>query len=82
MSWGGGGRTAFVRLKMVKHMAEEGLMDVVFSTKDITRAKRYNAWRDAICDSYVHFDVDATRPDDYRGFIREEHFGDVVLRIF
>lgn len=54
-------------------------MDVVFSTKEIVRAKRYNAWRDAICDSYVHVDVDATRPDDYRGFIREEHFGDVVL---
>ncbi|PCI05142.1 MAG: AraC family transcriptional regulator [Hyphomicrobiales bacterium] len=54
-------------------------MDVVFSTKEIVRAKRYNAWRDAICDSYVHVDVDATRPDDYRGFIREEHFGGVVL---
>lgn len=54
-------------------------MDVVFSTKEIVRAKRYNAWRDAICDSYVHVDVDATRPEDYQGFIREERFGDVVL---
>ena len=54
-------------------------MDVVFTTDVIERAKRYAAWRDAICDFYVHVDVNATRPDDYRGFIREGHFGDVVL---
>jgi AraC-like DNA-binding protein len=54
-------------------------MDTVFSTKSIPRAKRYDAWRDAICDSYVHVDVAATHPDNYQGFIREEHFGDVVL---
>lgn len=54
-------------------------MDVVFSTENIARAKRYAAWRDAICDFYVHVDVNATQPDDYRGFIREGHFGDVVM---
>lgn len=54
-------------------------MEVVFSTKNIAQAKCYNAWRDAICDSYVHVDVDAAHPDNYRGFIREEQFGDVVL---
>jgi len=54
-------------------------MDVVFSTDTIAREKRYAAWRDAICDFYVHVDVNATRPEDYRGFIHEGHFGDVVL---
>lgn len=54
-------------------------MDVVFTTETIARAKRYASWRDAICDCYVHVDVNATRPDDYRGFIREGHFGEVVL---
>jgi AraC-like DNA-binding protein len=54
-------------------------MDVVFSTEAIAPAKRYAAWRDAICDFYVHVDVKATRTEDYRGFIREGHFGEVVL---
>jgi AraC-like DNA-binding protein len=54
-------------------------MDVVFSTENIARAKRYDAWRDAICDFYVHVDVNATHPEDYRGFIHEGHFGEVVL---
>jgi AraC-like DNA-binding protein len=54
-------------------------MDVVFSTDKFTRDKRYAAWCDAICDFYVHVDVNATHPEDYRGFIREGHFGDVVL---
>jgi AraC-like DNA-binding protein len=54
-------------------------MDVVFTTDTIARAKRYAAWRDAICDFYVHVDVNATRPEDYRGFIREGRFGEVVL---
>ena len=54
-------------------------MDLVFTTEDIARAKRYSAWRDAICDFYVHVDVKATSPDDYRGYIREGQFGEVVL---
>jgi AraC-like DNA-binding protein len=54
-------------------------MDLVFTTEDIARAKRYAAWRDAICDFYVHVDVKATNPEDYRGYIREGHFGEVVL---
>ncbi|TNE35468.1 MAG: helix-turn-helix domain-containing protein [Alphaproteobacteria bacterium] len=54
-------------------------MNVVFSTEELVQAKRYDAWRDAICDSYVHVDVKATRPEEYRGFIREGQFGDVVL---
>ncbi|MDP3895499.1 MAG: helix-turn-helix domain-containing protein [Mesorhizobium sp.] len=54
-------------------------MDLVFSTEKVARAKRYDAWRAAICDFYVHVDVKATRPDDYRGFIREAQFGGVVM---
>jgi AraC-like DNA-binding protein len=54
-------------------------MDVVFTTDDIARGRRYAAWRDAICDFYVHVDVNATHPEDYQGFIREGHFGEVVL---
>ena len=54
-------------------------MDLVFSTDDLAPAQRYSAWRDAICDVYVHVDVKATDPDNYRGFIREAKFGDVVM---
>lgn len=54
-------------------------MDLVFTTDKFARAERYAAWQSAICDFYVHVDVHATDPDDYRGFIREAHFGDVVL---
>ncbi|MEP9390147.1 AraC family transcriptional regulator [Mesorhizobium sp. KR9-304] len=54
-------------------------MDLVFSTEDLPTPKRYNAWREAICDFYVHVDVKATRPEDYRGFIREARFGDIVM---
>jgi len=54
-------------------------MDLVFSTDSLPRADRYAAWRDAICDVYVHVDVKATDPDNYKGFIREARFGDVVL---
>lgn len=54
-------------------------MDVVFTTEDLPRAKRYDAWRAAICDCYVHVDVRATQPESYKGFIREARFGDVVL---
>lgn len=54
-------------------------MDLVFSTDRYDPAKRYSAWRDAICDVYVHVDVNATDPDRYQGFIQETKFGQVVL---
>tara|TARA_R110002126_G_scaffold42178_2_gene122101 strand:+ start:299 stop:1237 length:939 start_codon:yes stop_codon:yes gene_type:complete len=54
-------------------------MDEVFSTEQLPRERRYNAWRDAICDCYVHVDVTATHPQDYRGFIRQAAFGNIVL---
>jgi AraC-like DNA-binding protein len=54
-------------------------MDLVFSTDHYAPSARYAAWRDAICDVYVHVDVKATDPERYRGFIREAKFGEVVL---
>ena len=54
-------------------------MDLVFTTDNLEPAKRYNAWREAICDFYVHVDVKATRPEQYRGYIREAKFGEVVM---
>jgi AraC-like DNA-binding protein len=54
-------------------------MDLVFSTDQYEKQDRYAAWRDAICDVYVHVDVAAARPEDYRGFIREAKFGEVVM---
>lgn len=54
-------------------------MDLVFSTDTLDRAKRYAAWRDAICDVYVHVNVKADDPDNYDGFIRETQFGNVAL---
>lgn len=54
-------------------------MDVVFTTEDQPPARRYAAWREAICDVYVNVEVQATNPERYRGFIRESRFGGVVL---
>jgi AraC-like DNA-binding protein len=54
-------------------------MELVFSTDAIERAKRYAAWQGAICDVYVHVDVNAERRSDYKGFIREARFGAVTM---
>lgn len=54
-------------------------MDLVFSSDRYSRAQRYSAWRNAICDVYVHVDVTATEPERYRGFVRETKFGDLAL---
>lgn len=54
-------------------------MDLVFSTDALDRAKRYAAWRDAICDVYVHVNVEADDPENYDGFIRETQFGNVAI---
>jgi len=54
-------------------------MDFVFNTDDLEPKYRYAAWREAICNHYVHVDVEATRPETYKGFIREALFGEVAL---
>jgi AraC-binding-like domain len=57
----------------------EGELDLIFSTENLAQAKRYAAWRDAICDVYVHVDVHAEDQSNYDGFIREVQFGAVAL---
>jgi AraC-like DNA-binding protein len=54
-------------------------VDLIFSTDGLPRQKRYAAWRDAICDVYVHVDVHAEDQSNYDGFIREVQFGSVAL---
>jgi AraC-like DNA-binding protein len=54
-------------------------MDLVFSTDAVEQAKRFATWQGAICDVYVHVDVNAEQRDDYRGFIREARFGAVTM---
>ena len=54
-------------------------MEYIFNTDDFEPAKRFAAWREAICDFYVPVDVQATRPEAYKGFIREAQFGDLGL---
>jgi AraC-like DNA-binding protein len=54
-------------------------MDLVFTTEDLEPSKRYAAWQGAICDVYVHVDVNAEERSDYHGFIREARFGPVTM---
>jgi AraC-like DNA-binding protein len=54
-------------------------MDLVFSTDGIEPSKRYAAWQGAICDVYVHVDVESDKRSDYHGFIREARFGAVTM---
>src|SRR3974390_271455 len=54
-------------------------MDLVFSTDGIEPSRRYAAWQGAICDVYVHVDVNAEKRSDYEGFIREARFGAVTM---
>ena len=54
-------------------------MNLVFTTEDLEPSKRYAAWQDAICDVYVHVDVNAEERSDYQGFIREARFGAVTM---
>jgi AraC-like DNA-binding protein len=54
-------------------------MELVFSTDGIEPSKRYAAWQGAICDVYVHVDVNSEVRSDYRGFIREARFGAVTM---
>lgn len=54
-------------------------MELVFTTEGLAPAKRYAAWQGAICDVYVHVDVNAEKRSDYEGFIREARFGAVTM---
>jgi AraC-like DNA-binding protein len=54
-------------------------MDLVFTTDELEPSKRYAAWQGAICDVYVHVDVNADKRSDYEGFIREARFGAITM---
>ena len=54
-------------------------MNLVFSTDEIPAAKRYDAWRVALCDHYVNVDTVSDVRDDYQGFIKEAKFGVVTM---
>ena len=54
-------------------------MDLVFSTDGIEPSRRYAAWQGAICDVYVHVDVNSEKRSDYQGFIREARFGAITM---
>lgn len=54
-------------------------VQLVFSTKDLPAPKRYDAWREALCDHYVHVDSVRDTKADYDGFIREAGFGAVTV---
>lgn len=54
-------------------------MDVVFSTFEIPSAKRFDAWRTALCGYYVNVDTRVQSTEDYDGFIKEARFGIVTL---
>ena len=50
-----------------------------FRRTAIEPSKRYAAWQGAICDVYVHVDVESDKRSDYQGFIREARFGAVTM---
>ncbi|WP_315801474.1 AraC family transcriptional regulator [Bradyrhizobium sp. SZCCHNS3002] len=54
-------------------------MELVFTTESLEPSKRYAAWQGAICDVYVHVDVEAEQRSDYQGFIREARFGVLTM---
>lgn len=54
-------------------------MQLVFSTKEFPAARRYDAWREALCDHYVHVDSVRDNKAEYDGFIREAGFGAVTV---
>lgn len=54
-------------------------MEVVFDAKALAAAKRWQGWRDAICEIYLKVDCDVAQARDYVGLVREAQFGAVTL---
>ena len=54
-------------------------MKLVFSSREVPSAKRFEAWREGICERYVHVDMVRYGPSDYVGYIKEASFGAVTL---
>ena len=54
-------------------------MNLVFSTHEFPTAKRFEAWREGVCERYVHVDMVRSQESDNIGYIREASFGPVTL---
>jgi AraC-like DNA-binding protein len=54
-------------------------MQLVYDSKALPAARRYQAWQDAICDIYLKVDCAADKRSDYEGFVRESRLGAVTL---
>ena len=54
-------------------------MKLVFSSKEYPNAKRFEAYRNAVCDHYVRVDMPRSGSSDYIGSIKEAKFGVVTL---
>jgi AraC-like DNA-binding protein len=54
-------------------------MQIIFDSKTLPAAKRYQAWQDAICEIYLRVDCAVEQRTDYEGFVRELRFGAVTL---
>ncbi len=54
-------------------------MQIIFDSKTLPAAKRYQAWQAAICEIYLRVDCVAEQRSDYDGFVREMRFGAVTL---
>jgi AraC-like DNA-binding protein len=59
--------------------AREETMQLVYDSRTLPAAKRYQAWQDAICDIYLKVDCAADKSNDYEGFVRESRLGAVIL---
>lgn len=56
-----------------------GVMETLFDTTSIPKAKRFSAWQDALCGNYVTVDASLDDPDTYFGYIKYADFGGVQL---
>ena len=54
-------------------------LKLVFSSKDYPAGKRFEAWREGVCERYVIVDMVKRRESDYIGYIKSAAFGPVTL---
>lgn len=52
---------------------------LVYDSKALPAARRYQAWQEAICDIYLKVDCAIDSRSDYEGFVRESRLGAVTL---
>ncbi len=54
-------------------------MKTVFSTKDISKAKCFAAWQEALCEHYLRVESSSQNPTDYEGFLNKSSVGPAVI---